>query len=187
MINNSKLKVIFAIFVFIIIIFAITNHVNYYHDSTKNEPIKKNKTKIDKTDVNQLILYKPSQKVEILPNVFLTVLETNEDFRTNIDHKQLKKSDKILRINLNILNNSKYETHVGVFRCKTDNNIVLNEFFQQYNKNHKIKPNDTKDLSLYYVYNEDKQKVNGVTLIYDNISLVKPNIFNIEIDFNPVL
>lgn len=38
---TNKIKVIFAIFVFIIIIFAITNHVNYYGDSIKNEPIKK--------------------------------------------------------------------------------------------------------------------------------------------------
>lgn len=185
---TNKLKVIFAIFVFIIIIFAITNHINS-QNIKPNEPIKNNKTKIDKTDVNQLIYnkqYKPSEKVEILPDVFLTVLETNEDFRTNIDHKQLKENDKILRINLNILNNSQFDTHIGEFRCKTDNDIVLNEFFQQYNKNHKIKPNDVKDLSLYYVYNENKQKVNGVTLIYDNNSLVKPNIFNIDIDFNPI-
>lgn len=185
MINSNKLKVIFAIFVFIIIIFAITNHISS-QNIKPNEPIKNNDIKINKSDVKRLVLYKPSKKIEVLPNVFLTVLETNEDFRTNIDHKQLKDNDKVLRINLNIVNNSKYDTHIGEFRCKTDNNIVLTEFFQQYNKKHKIKPNDIKDLSLYYIYNDDKQKVNGVTLIYDNKSLVKPDIFDIEIDFNPL-
>lgn len=172
--------ILMFITVFTLIIMCFKDDTNQLKASNVNK----------ENDIKQLVykrLYKPNEKIEILPNVFLTVLETNEDFRTNIDHKQLKENDKILRINLNILNNSKYDTHVGIFRCKTDNNIVLNEFFQQYDKNHSIKPYDIKDLSLYYVYNDDKQKVNGVTLIYDNISLVKPNIFNIEIDFNLIV
>lgn len=174
------------LFLIIMFITVFTLIIIIFKDDTNQ--LKASNVKED-NNIKQLVykrLYKPNEKIEILPDVFLMVLETNENFRTNIDYKQLKKNDKILRINLNILNNSKYDTHIGEFRCKTDNNIILNEFFQQYNKNHKIKPNDVKDLSLYYVYNDDKQKVNGVTLIYDNISLVKPDIFNIEIDFNPI-
>jgi hypothetical protein len=181
---TNKIKVIFAIFVFIIIIFAITNHINYYGD-IKNEPIKKNKMTDSKKSFNKLVLYKPSENIEILSNIFLTVLDTQENFKTNIDHKQLKENDKILRINILISNNSKYDTHIGEFRCMTDNKKVLSEHITQYDKNYKIKPNTVKEISLYYVYNEDQQKINGVTLIYDNNSLVEPNIFNIDIDFKP--
>jgi hypothetical protein len=183
---TNKLKVIYTIFVFIIIIFAITNHVNYYGDSIKNEPIKNNKTNTINKKKIQKSLYKASENIEILSNIFLTVLDTQENFITNIDHKQLKEDDKILRINIKIVNNNKYNTHIGEFRAITDNNKVLSEHIVQYDKNYKIKPNTAKEISLYYVYNEDQQKVNGITLIYDNNSLVEPNIFNIDIDFKPI-
>jgi hypothetical protein len=180
---TNKLKVIYAIFVFIIIIFAITNHVNYYND---DEPIKNNKTNTINKKKIQKSLYKASENIEILSNIFLTVLDTQENFITNIDHKQLKEDDKILRINIKIVNNNKYDTHIGEFRAITDNKKVLSEHIVQYDKNYKIKPNTAKEISLYYVYNEDQQKVNGITLIYDNNSLVEPNIFNIDIDFKPI-